>query len=132
MPYNVIHPLLDAVIQTFNATGGTPAGSVINIGSPWKGYVNEVGFWPNDSVTSAMTLQVQIGNNIIASNASNYTTIVNTTTFASGGLYQGNSCSVAVNPGQYVNAGDALRFITSGGNTSAVGCTVYAVIRRAV
>jgi hypothetical protein len=126
--------MVDATVQVFNTAGGTPAGSIINAVSPYKGYLIEAGFAANDSVTSAMTLAVSIGNNIINSAASNYTQVVASTSFSSTNIYQGNTCSVTLSPSSanYVNAGDAIRFVTSGGNTSAVGCTLYAVIRRAV
>jgi hypothetical protein len=134
MPYNIVRPITDALIQVYNPAAGTPAGSAITANSPFKGQVIEAGFVPNDSVTSATTLAVLIGNNQASTIGSSFANIITSTlgTFSSVSLFMGQCASVAPPSPSFVNAGDAIRWVTSGGNTSAVGATLYAVIRRAV
>jgi hypothetical protein len=131
MPLTTLHPLSEVLVTAFNGVAGSQTGSRITAPSPVRGQVMNVGFMPNSLVTSAMTLAVLIGNN--ASNlASSFTTIVTSTlgTFSSTLLNEG-ACLTAVPPSPaYVNEGDAIQWVTSGGHTSAVGATCFAVIRR--
>ena len=132
MAYNPTRPFYDKVVTGFNPVGGTPTGSRMSIPMPYRGFVTEVGCIPNSLVTSAMTMAVAVNASKTSSAASNFSQFVTSTlgTFSSTNTYEGAPCSVQ---GLYqsVTDGDALQFTTSGGQTSAVGCTVYAVVRSA-
>jgi len=118
-------------VMTFNPVAGTPTGTRISAPSPVRGRLVEAGFVPCSLVASAMTLAVAIGDQI-SSTASNFTQCITSTlgTFSSTNLFEGAICSVVPPANTYVNAGDAIQFTASGGNTSAIGATFYAIIRR--
>ena len=118
-------------VDVFNPVLGTPTGTRTNAISPVRGRLIEVGFCPNSLVASAITLAVAIGDQL-SSTASNFTQCVTSTlgTFSSTVLFEGAPCSVVPPANTYVNAGDTIQWATSGGNTSAIGGTVYAIIRR--
>lgn len=125
-------PVSEVTIMSFSAIAGTPGGTRMNVPSPVRGRVMECGFMPNSLVASAMTLAVAIGDQI-SSTASNFTQIVTSTlgTFSSDNLFEGAIASVIPPSASYVEQGDAIQFTASGGNTSAIGATFYAIIRRA-
>lgn len=119
-------------VTAFYPVAGTPTGAAnVSILSPVRGRIIEVGFSPCSLVASAMTMACAVGNQI-SSQASNFTQFVTSTlgTFASQVLYEGAPCSVIPAANTFVNAGDAIQFSFSGGNTSAIGATFYAIIRR--
>lgn len=132
MPYNLQRPPEDAVVQVFNGVGGTPTGSKAYLVAPVRGQIMEAGFMPNSLVASAITLAISLGNQA-SSAASAFTQIVTSTlgTFSSTNLMEGAVCSVIPPSPSFVQMGDAIQFTTSGGNTSAIGCTCYVVVRRA-
>lgn len=117
--------------MVFNPVAGTPTGTAISVLSPVRGRIVEVGFTPCSLVASAMTLAVAVGDQT-STLASNFTQFVTSTlgTFSSTRLYEGAPCSVVPASNTFVNAGDAIQFTASGGNTSAIGATFYAIIRR--
>lgn len=128
--------LSDDPVQIFNPVAGTPTGSRVSIPAPVRGWLVEAGFMPNSAVTSAMTLAVAIGSQA-SSTASNFTNVVSSTvgSFSSTNLYEGAVASVSALVSfpwnsVYVFVGDAIQFTTSGGNSSAIGATIYANIKR--
>lgn len=125
-------PISDLTVTIFNPLGGTPAGSKSFIPVPVRGRVMECGFVPGSLVTSGITLAVLIGNQS-SSVASNFVNVVTSTlgTFTSTQLYEGGVASVIPASPVYVNKGDGIQFVTSGGQSSTVGLTCYATIRRA-
>jgi hypothetical protein len=132
MPYNNIVPLDVVQINSFNPVAGTPTGSRMNVTSHVRGRLLEVGFVPNSLVASAVTLAVAIGSNGLSSTASAFAQVVTSTlgTFASQVLQEGRVASVEVPQNTFLEIGDAIQFTTSGGNTSAIGALVYAVVER--
>lgn len=132
MPLSPNNPLLDVLVNAFNAVGGTPAGSKVTMMAPVRGRIIEVGYVPNSVVTSAISLAVLVGNNQTSSAASNFTTVVTSTlgTFSSTNLYEGACASVIPASPVYVNQGDAIQWVCSGGQSSTFGTNCYAIIRR--
>jgi hypothetical protein len=130
MPLTKIVPLDHHLVTTFNPVAGTPTGSRISAPSPVRGRLIEAGFMPASLVASAITLAVAIGDNGISSAASSFTQIVTSTlgTFSSTNLAEGKTASVNPPAVAYINPGDAIQWTTSGGNTSAIGATMYAII----
>lgn len=131
MPLTTIHPLLDSRVLIFNPVAGTPTGSAISAPAPFRGQLIEAGFMPSSLVASAMTMAVAIGTQV-SSAASTFTQYITSTlgTFSSARLFEGAPASVTPLSNVYVNEGDAIQWTTSGGNTSAIGATMYAIIRR--
>lgn len=123
--------LQNVAIYIMNPVGGTPTGSRVSAPSPVRGRIIEVGFMPCSLVASATTLAVLTGDQT-NSQASTLTTVVTSTlgTFASQVLFETAVCSVIPASNVNVNAGDPIQWVTSGGNTSAIGTTCYAIIRR--
>lgn len=130
MAYNVVRPIKDQQVSVFNPVAGTPTGSKIMLTSPKMGQLLECGFVPQSIVTSNMTLAVAT-DNMGSTLASNFVECITSTlgTFSSVNLVAGHVASVVPPSPVFVNAGDAIQFTTSGGNTSAVGAQVYAIIR---
>jgi hypothetical protein len=133
MPLSRIVPLGTFAIQAFNPVAGTPTGSRLSVPSPVRGRLIEAGFVPNSLVASAITLAVLIGDNGLSSTASSFSQVVSSTlgTFASQVLAEGKVASVEVPAQALLNPGDAIQFVTSGGNTSAIGASMYAIMRLA-
>jgi predicted acyltransferase len=131
MPTTELHPLSEVLVTAYNGVAGSQTGSRITAPVPVRGEIVKVGFMPSSLVASAMTLAVLVGNNA-SSVASSFTTVVTSTlgTFSSTLLYEGAVCSVVPAARTYVNEGDAIQFVNSGGNTSLIGATNFAVIRR--
>jgi hypothetical protein len=130
MAYQTVRPLTQHQVDVFNPVAGTPTGSRISVPSPYRGRVIEAGFVPASLVASAITMALAIGNNGIDSTTSNFTQVITSTlgTFSSTVLPEGKVASVSPPSPAYVNVGDALQFTTSGGNTSAIGAVMYAII----
>lgn len=131
MPTTTLHPLSEVLVTAYNGVAGSQTGSRITTFSPVRGQILSAGFIPSSLVASAMTLAVLVGNN--ASNlASNFATVVTSTlgTFSSTLLNEGACCSVVPASPTFVNEGDAIQFVNSGGNTSLIGAMNFAVIRR--
>jgi hypothetical protein len=131
MPITTLHPLSEVLVSVFNPTAGSASGSRITTMSPVRGRLINAGFVPNSLVASAMTLTVLIGDNV-SSVASNFVQAIASTlgTFSSTLLIEGGCCSVTPASAVFVNEGDAIQFVNSGGNTSLIGATCFAVIRR--
>lgn len=131
MPISPQNPFIDTIVTVFNPVGGTPTGSKAYAPSPVRGRLIEAGFLPASLVASAMTLAVAIDNHP-TSNTSNFTNQITSTlgTFSSAIIFEGNTMSVIPATNVFVNQGDAIQWTTSGGNTSAIGTTLYAIIRR--
>lgn len=132
MPLMSRGTLFDVQVTGFHPVLGTPAGARMNVVSPVRGRLIEAGFVPNSLVASAITMAVLINNAGISSAASNFTNVISSTlgTFSSTNLYEGACASAIPASPAYINKGDAIQFVTSGGNTSAIGGTVYAIIRE--
>lgn len=132
MPLTFVHPLTDVMVTSFNPTAGAPGGSRMNVPSYVRGQVIEAGFIPNSLVASAITMAVAINNFGVSSTASNFVQCITSTlgTFASTVLFEGATASVSPPSPAFVNPGDVIQFTTSGGNTSAIGATMYAIIRK--
>lgn len=132
MPLSDNNPVSDETITLFNPVGGTPGGSRANMPCTVRGQLMQAGFIPNSLITSAITLAVAIGNNQVSSVASTFTQVISSTlgTFSSTNTFEGACCSVVPASPVFVNKGDAIQFTTSGGQTSAVGVTCYAIVRR--
>jgi ribosomal protein S5 len=130
MAYNTIRPISDQQVSVFNPVAGTPTGSTIILTSPKSGRLLEAGFVPQSIITSNTTLAVAI-DTMGSTLASNFVECITSTlgSFQSVNLVAGHVASVVPASPTYVNAGDAIKFVTSGGNTSAVGAQVYAIIR---
>jgi hypothetical protein len=131
LPLTRAHNLKDTKTGVFNATAGNSAGSKAVVIAPCRGQILEVGFIPASLVASAITLSVLIGDQT-STLGSNFTEIVTSTlgSFSSAVTYEGSPCSVVPATAAFVNAGDAIKFVTSGGNAAAIGAEVYAIIRR--
>ena len=131
MPTTDLHPLSEVLVQAYNGVAGSQTGSRVTAMSPVRGEITKVGFMPSSLVASAMTLAVLVGNNI-SSTASSFTTVVTSTlgTFSSTLLYEGAVASVVPATRTFVNEGDAIQFVNSGGNTSLIAAMNFAVIRR--
>lgn len=131
MPLTKIGTLADVTVTAFNPVAGTPTGSRIQVPSPVRGVLLEAGFMPSSLVASAITMAVAVGNQL-SSTASSFAQCITSTlgTFSSTNLMEGAVASAIPPSETYVQAGDAIQFTTSGGNTSAIGATVYAIIRK--
>jgi hypothetical protein len=126
-------PFFEQSIHSFLSNAGTPGGARHEIVLPFRCKVLECGFTPAGSdVTSAITMAVAIGNQL-SSTASSFTNIITSTlgTFASTNAIEGLTCSVVPPSASFGQRGDVLQFSFSGGQTSALGASVYAIIRRA-
>lgn len=130
MPTNVLGTINDNIVEAFNPAAGTPAGSKQYAISPVTGRLLNAGIVVASACTSNLTLAVAIGAQL-SSVASNFTQVISSTlaAFTGSNLLEGVNCSVAPTSPAYVNAGDVIQFTTSGGNTSAIGGTLFAVIR---
>jgi hypothetical protein len=132
MPYNKIYPLDVVQVAVSNPVLGTPTGSRVTARSPVRGRLIEAGFTPNSLVASAITLAVSINafGGGVSSTASAFVQCITSTlgTFASTVLFEGATASVEPPSPAYVNVGDVIQWTASGGNTSAIGGTIYAVI----
>lgn len=130
MPFTRIGTLNDNTITGFNPQAGAPGGSRISIPSPFRGQLMEAGIMPASLVASAMTLAVAIGSHDSLT-VSNFVNVISSTlgTFSSLNLPEGACASVIPASPTFVNQGDAIQFTSSGGNSSAIGATVYAIIR---
>ncbi len=131
MPNTTLHPLSEVLVTAYNGVAGSQTGSRITSFSPVRGQLLSVGFIPSSLVASTMTLAVLVGNNN-SNLASNFATVVTSTlgTFSSTLLNEGACCSVAPASPTYINEGDAIQWVNSGGNTSLIGAMNFAVIRR--
>lgn len=131
MPITTLHPLSEVLVQAYNVVAGSQTGSRVTTFAPVRGQIMNVGFIPSSLVASAMTLAVLVGNNT-SNLASSFTTVVTSTlgTFSSTLLNEGAFLSVQPASPTYVNEGDAIQFVNSGGNTSLIGAMNFAVIRR--
>jgi hypothetical protein len=130
MPLTVIRPITVHNIDVFNPALGAPTGSRITAPSPVRGRLIEAGFTPASLVASAITMAVAINAVDVSSTASAFVQCITSTlgTFASTVLFEGAVASVAPPSPAMINAGDVIQWTTSGGNTSAIGGTVYAII----
>ena len=131
MPTTELHPLSEILVTAYNGVAGSQTGSRVTAMCPVRGELLRVGFVPSSLVASAMTLAVLVGNNA-STLASNFATVVTSTlgTFSSTLLNEGACCSVVPAARTYVNEGDAIQWVNSGGNTSLIGAMNFAVIRR--
>lgn len=132
MAYTKISPLTDVLVTSFNPIAGTSTGVRQTAMSPVRGQLIEAGFVPNSLVASAITLAVAINNFGVSSTASNFVQCITSTlgTFSSTVLFEGATASVTPPSPAYVNPGDVIQWTTSGGNSSAIGATLYAILRK--
>lgn len=122
----------EVIITTFHPTLGSPGGARRTVPSPVRGRVLECGFVPDSNVTSAITMAVAFDDHV-SSAASNFSQFITSTlgTFSSTVLFEGAVASVAPASPTFIPQGASIQFTTSGGQSSAVGGTVYAIIRKA-
>ena len=134
MPLKQLGPFFDYYINAYSPSALASTGAVMEVPVPFRGRVMEVGVCPvANSCTSALTLQVVIGDNTSAIASSFSATPIVTSgtgTFSSVNLVEGAVCSVLLGGSQFVNRGDVLQFTTSGGQSAAMGAQVYAIIRK--
>ena len=132
MPTTTLHPLSDEVVYVRNAVAGTPTGTHVSAPVIMRGEVKEAGYVLDSVVTSTMTLLVRVNDASISSAASTLTEIISSTlgTVSSAISYAGAMVSFIPPARAFVNPGDSIDFVTSGGQSSTVGATFYAVIRR--
>ncbi len=131
MPYSDGATFLEETTTVFVPLAGTPAGGVkAYIPVTARGRLKEVGWSANTLVTSTMTLAIGIANPAVTST---FTQVVTSTlgSFSSTNTFEGAIASVVPPSPLYVSAGDSIQFTFSGGQSSTVGATAYAVIRRA-
>lgn len=135
MPYNTpATPFFEQMVTAHNSIAGSTSGTKVYAVAPFRGRLTEAGFIPNSlSSAVAWTFQVDVGDNFASQTISNFTTVITSTlgTFASQATFEGALCSVVPATATYVNRGDAIRFTHSGGATSLIGATCYAIVRRA-
>jgi len=128
-------PWFETMVEGFNSTAGSQTGGgKTYVVVPHRGKLQEVGFVPwSNAPAAGFTMQVDWYDNFTSPTASVFTTVVTSTlgTFVTAQLFEGAICSVIPATATYVNRGDVLKFTHSGGPTSAVAATVYAVVRRA-
>jgi len=136
MPLNTpATPFFEQMVTGFSSTAGSQTGGgKVYVVAPFRGRLVEAGFMPNSlSSAVAWTLQVDVGDNFSSPLASVFTTVISSTlgTFVSQQTFEAAICSVVPATNIFVNRGDAIRLTCSGGATSAIGATVYALLRRA-
>ncbi len=126
-------PSGDQTITALSPTAFSAAGQTTVIPVPFRGRLMECGFLPiTSSVTSAITLQVDLSSVSAGTFTGGVMVASGTGTFASGVMALGAVCSVALSGANILPAGSQLKFTHSGGFTSAQGgATCYVVIRRA-
>ena len=132
MPLRENDPVSDVTLTVFVPLAGTPAGGVkAYVPASVDGRVIEAGWMANSLVTSTLTFALAIGNQS-SSTASSYSQVITSTlgSFSSTNTFEGAVCSVIPPSPVYVTQGDALQFTFSGGQSSTVGATAYAKIRR--
>ncbi len=135
MPLNTMAtPFYEQMVMGLCTTAGSQTGGVKQyLIAPFRGKLIEAGFSPTSlSSAVAWSMQVDIGDNFSSPTASVFTTVVTSTlgTFVSQQCMEGMICSVVPATQTFVNRGDAIRFVFSAGATSAIGATVYALLRR--
>lgn len=120
MPLQDSHTFSEVTITGFSSTAGTPGGVTTSpLPVPARGQVIKIGLAPTTSVTSTMTIAMLI-NNVAAV----------TSTSVGGAIATGTSAFVAPPSPVFVNEGDGIQFVFSGGNTSTIGATIFATIRK--
>ncbi len=131
MPYSDPNTIQDETVAVLNPSVGSASGSKTYLPVRTRGKLMAVGFHPHSLVTSAITMAVSVGDN--SSNlASNFTQVITSTlgSFSSTLTVEGARLEVIPPSDIYVKEGDCLQITTSGGQSSLVAGTVYAVIRR--
>ena len=133
MPLRDNDPFSDITLTVFVPLAGTPAGGVTAyIPAAVDGRLMRVGWQANSIVTSTLTMAVAIGSQT-SSTASTYSQVITSTigSFSSTNTYEGAVASVVPASPIFVTQGDSIQFTFSGGQSSTVGVTAHAVIRRA-
>ena len=123
---------IDETVTVFVPLAGTPAGGIKGyIPATVRGRLLEAGYMPNSIVTSTLTMAVAVGNQS-SSAASNYSQVITSTlgSFSSVNTFEGAVCSAVPASPVYVTPGDSIQFTFSGGQSSTVGATAYAKLRR--
>ena len=131
MAYTKINPLTDHAVEVFNPSAGSASGSHAYVVAPFRGTIQEVGGAFQTSVTSNMTMAVNVAK-WTTSTASVLTEVISSTLGAynsvmllAGNVFSANPASPA-----YVEAGDTVRITTSGGDGVTKGATIYTFFRR--
>jgi len=126
-------PFIETTVTAFNPLAATPTASRICVPAPHRGRIVECGFMPGAAINSQMTMQVAINDQSSATASTFNVTAVTSTlgNFSSANMFEGAPCSVVPATNVFVNRGDGIQFTTSGGHSSTVGATMYAIIRRA-
>lgn len=128
----------DYKVETFTSNGGASTGIQTQpVVVTRRSKIIEVGYSPNSllgaaTVFSIATILFAGGANGASTQAISSTAAGMSVTSTAGSVHALERGAVysAIPPSPvYVQAGDALAFVTSGGNASGIGVTSYAVLR---
>ena len=129
MPYQDTSPLLDSTVTVYVPAVGTPAGGIKGyVPVTVKGRLIQAGIVPGSLVTSTLTMAVAVGG--LAS--STFANVITSTigSFSSALSYEGANLTAIPPSPVYVSPGDSVQFTFSGGQSSTVNGTAFAVVRR--
>ena len=140
MPLTTPRTLGDYKLESFASNGGSSTGILHRpVVAPRRSRVIECGYSPDSLLAAATVMSLGVvlyagGVNgastaAIASTAAGFS--VTSTSGSVHSLEHGAVYSAVPPSVVYVQAGDALGFVTSGGNASGIGITTYAVLRPA-
>ncbi len=143
MPLPTPRTLGDYKVETFASNGGSSTGILHKpVVVPRRSRIIECGYSPDSLLAAATVMSLGVvlysgglsgaSTQAIASTAVGFS--VTSTSTAPGAVHSLEHGAVysAIPPSViYVQAGDALGFVTSGGNASGIGITTYAVLRPA-
>ncbi len=124
MPLYKNYPVANRTVFTNDSQGGTPAGKTSNIVStPIRGRLMKVAATFTSSVSSVATLA------IVKWNANGSTAALSSTAVGTAAIPLGVAAIIDIPNAVYVDEGDGIQFVCSGGPTSAAAATYYAIIR---
>ncbi len=124
MPLYKNYPVADRTIFTVDSGAGTAAGKSSSIvSSPIRGRVLKIAATYTSSVSSAMTLAC------VKWNADGSTNALASTAVSTASVPLGVAAILDLPSPIYVDEGDGLQFVSSGGPTSAAAGNYYAIIR---
>jgi hypothetical protein len=143
MPLPTPRTLGDFKVEMFSSNGGASTGILHRpVVVQKRSRVIECGYSPDSLMAAATVMSLAVilysggasgaSTQLIASTAAGFS--VTSTSTAPGAVHSlehGQVYSAVPPSPAYVNAGDALGFVTSGGNSSAIGITCYAILRPA-
>jgi hypothetical protein len=140
MPLPIPRTIGDYKVETFASNGGASTGILHKpVVIPRRSRIIECGYSPDSLMAAATVMSLAVvlysgGVNGASTQAIASTAVGFSVTSTSGSVHSLEHGAVySAIPGTpvYVQAGDALGFVTSGGNASAIGTTCYAILRPA-